>query len=203
MILLKHGISARFSAAFCVFMAFAVSACLPTSENPLPVSPTTPLDRALLGSWIGELADEDEPVLLNFIETANQKTMAILINIATPEDSESGWAEFEATSANLTNGTYLNLFWTENDGEAVEDLQGYHLMRYEIDDEGTLLLFFIDHEILSEAIEDGELAGEILSTGLSKTARVTASTEDLATYVESQDAALLFPEFYGAFKPAI
>ena len=177
-----------------------LSACVPTSENPLPVSAEQPLSPQLLGSWIGRLEDEDGPVFLHFVETNDSKTMAVLINGATEDDPESGWAEFRATSSELTNGTYLNLYWTENDGEPVEDFPGYHLMRYLIDEDGNLTLYFIDSDILDDAIDSGALAGEIKSSGMTRSVRITASTDDLAAFVQSHDAETLFPELYGTFR---
>ena len=186
----------------CTALAIFLAACLPTAQNPLPVSADHPLDKALYGAWIGSVEDEEDPVLLHFLETVDGKHKAILVTVQTPDDSDGGWAEFDVTSSTLSNGNFLNLYWTESDGEAVEELQGFHLMRYELGADDTLSLFFIDGDMIAEAIEEGALDGTVSSSGMTKSIRMTASSEKLAAYIESQNPMKLFAEAYGTFKPA-
>ena len=185
------------------FFAVFVTACLPTSENPLPISAEAPLDRALFGAWIGNIDGEDEPVFLHFIETADQKTKAILVTVQTPEDTDGGWAEFDVTSSALPNGTFLNLYWRRSDGERVEDLPGIHLVRYRMNTEGALELYMINADLAEQAINEGALEGTVTSSGMTRSIRMTASSEDLAAYVSAQNPSELFSDYYGTFKPAL
>ncbi len=189
--------------AFAAILTLLVAACLPTSQNPLPVSADAPLDPALFGAWIGTLEDEESPVFLHFIKTVEGNHKAILVTVQTPEEPDGGWAEFDVTSSSLSNGKFLNLYWTENDGNAVEELQGFHLMRYELDTKDTLSLFFIDGDKVADAIDTGALDGTVSSPGMTRSVRITASSENLATYVTFQKPMELFSETYGTFKPAL
>ena len=184
-------------------LGFVVSACVPTSENPLPVSPDAPFDSVLYGAWLGKVDAEDDPVFLHFVKLQNGSSKAILVTVQDEGEPDGGWAEFDVTSSSLANGTFLNLFWTESDGEPVEDFNGIHLVRYILDADGKLSLYFMDNELVYDAIEDGTLAGEIKSSGLTSRARMTASSDALADFIESKDPDILFSEFYGSFEKAI
>ncbi|MCG8403666.1 MAG: hypothetical protein MI923_00580, partial [Phycisphaerales bacterium] len=180
------GFYGAFRAVWSLGLALALAACLPTAQNPLPTSETEPLDRRLMGAWIGTIEDEEEPVFLHFVETVERKIKAILVTVQTTGEPDGGWAEFDVTSSQLANGRYLNVYWTENDGQSVEELNGFHLMRYTLSDDGVLALYFADAEKLETAIQDGTLAGNVSSSGLSRTIRITASSAELAAFVEAQ-----------------
>ncbi len=185
------------------YIVALLAACVPTSENPLPVSADTPLDTALYGAWLGQVDAEDDPVFLHFVKTQDGNNKAILVTVQDEGEPDGGWAEFDVTSSSLASGTFLNLFWTESDGEPVEDLKGIHLVRYILDTDGKLSLYFIDADLLQEAIENGTLEGDITSSGLTNRIRITASSDALADFVDSNDPDTLFSEFYGSFKKAI
>ena len=184
-------------------LGFVVSACVPTSENSLPVSADMPLDTVLYGAWLGQVDAEDDPVFLHFVKTQDGNSKAILVTVQRDGEPDGGWAEFDVTSSKLTNGTYLNVYWTESDGQAVEDLNGTHLIRYVLDADGKLSLYFIDADLVREAIDDGALAGEVKSSGMTTQIRITATSDALAVFVESKDPDTLFSEFYGSFEKAI
>ncbi len=197
------GFQGAFRAILGLALALTLAACLPTAQNPLPTSETEPLDRRLMGAWIGSIDDEDQPVFLHFVETVERKLKAILVTAQTADEADGGWAEFDVTSSRLTNGHYLNVYWTESDGQPVEELNGFHLMRYTLNDEGVLALYFADADRFETAIQDGTLAGSVSSSGLSRTIRITASSAELAAFVDAQPPGDLFPELYGEFKQAI
>ena len=178
----------RLAAGF-VLGALLLAACVPTSENPV-LSKTGGSDPALIGTWRGKM-EGGSPVYMHFLKTKEGGITALLVTEA--DKSDDGWAWFEIVTAEVKDTRYISALWHLDDGKPVEDREkGYHLMRYEIRPDGTLQMFAVNEEKLTQAVKDGKVEGKIEGEGAATEVRLTASSEKLAKFLKRAKPADLF-----------
>ncbi len=177
-------------------------ACVPTSENPITLPGAKP-DSALFGAWRGTL-EEGETIYLHFVPGKEGKLTAILIarGEESSEPRDDGWAAFSLVTAEIADTHYMSALFDYDDGEAVKgDTRGWHLLRYVIDDDGTLRMFQVDEEKLARAVEEKKLAGRVKRDQFSTDVRVTSSSEALVAFLRTANPKTLFDKpFAGVTK---
>ena len=191
-----------------LLIVLTLTACLPTSENPVtnPGRPAT--DADLIGTWYGALEDGDDALYLHVLRSDTDEEDEApdgmdMILVADAEDDDGGWAILYALSAQFDDHGYLSIEFKEDSGEPVdEDFHGYHLYNYRIEgkDKDILRIRPIDEDELEELIETGQLAGTITKQQFSTDVRVTASQQDLTHYFETLDPEALFQDEFGRFR---
>lgn len=178
-----------------------LAACVPTAENPIAVPGGTP-DPALVGAWRGTL-EEGDIVYLHFLRGRNDTLKAVLITSETDsarqDATEGAWAVFTLITAEVAGTRYISALFDYDDGEAVTgQTRGYHLLRYKIDDDGTLRMFQVDDDALARAIEEKKLAGSVERNQLTTDVRVTAPSAALVAYLKTIDPKTLFNRPFAA-----
>lgn len=170
--------------AFLLIGLWALAACVPTSEHPIVVEGQSTIDTRLLGTWRGMVADADAVMIfLDAREEADALGMSLLMAAPATADTQedAAWIYCHALTAEVAGERFLSLDWRLDSGEAVdEELTGYHLFRYEIDDAGALTLFAVNEADLVKLIETQALRGEITSSGLIRRVRLTGTSAQLA-----------------------
>ncbi len=199
---------ARLILPFCLLALLGLQGCVPTSEEPIVVPGQPVSDSRLLGVWYGPFDEDDDPVYLHFLAADPNRAenhpggMDILMVMQPREaDDDAGWGILYALTAEVAGRSYLSIEYRVSDGEEVEELRGYHLFRYEIHENGTLQLLGVNEDLLEELIESGAVEGDVDDGGFITDIRVTASTEDLVTFLKTDDAGPLFSESLGPFRP--
>ena len=187
---------------------FALSGCLPTSEEPILAPGQPALDERLLGVWFGALEEGEDPAFLHFLkvdsnrEETHPNGMDIVMVLQPDEpDGDTGWAVFYALSAQIAGQNYLSIEFRLDSGEEVTDeMRGYHLFSTHIDDDGILTLLGVDEDLVEEAIESGALKGDLDEGTFLPQIRIPSSSEELAAFLGSEEARTLFTRVTGPFR---
>jgi hypothetical protein len=170
-----------------------LSACFVTSDN--RVDGTGPdADPALVGTWRG-LDDEGKIEKDVFLHVIAHKTGEGLALALIDKDS---FMILDGTTVQAGPHRYLNATFKDMPGTSKEDraLLGLHIVRYEVKGK-TLRLWLLDSTKIPDAVEDGLIKGQIEGTGMTKSVRLTASSEELNAFFSKPDAAKYFQD-----KPA-
>ncbi|NWG46780.1 MAG: hypothetical protein HXY25_09575 [Alphaproteobacteria bacterium] len=184
-----------------------LAACVPTSVHPLRVEGQPVVDQELLGTWRGEVGEQDS--LLLFLNTrAENDTEGMTLLVATPvqpaappegaeeaDDADAGWLYALALSAQIGGHRFLSVDWRGDGGDAVEGTQrGWHLYRYELSPETGLAIYGLNEVELKAAVDRGEIEAVETGSGIGKEIRLTASPADLAAWIAASDPLVLFTE---------
>jgi len=181
-------------------IALALAACVPTSEHPIVSGPAA--DKDIVGTWHGTL--EDGAVVYLHVLRRTDDQLGMLLVIGSDEaESRDEWAAFRAVTAKIGDQRYMSALWDLNDGEPVKGREvGYHLMRYALEPDGSLSIHSVNEEKLVAAVRDGLLEGKIDKTDWNEEVRVTASSQQLAAYLQTIDPAVLFDHPFAKLKLA-
>lgn len=177
-----------------------VAACVPTSEHPIRSGP--PADKDIVGTWHGTLED-GAAIYLHILRRTDDQLGAILVIGSDEAESRDEWAAFRIVTAKVGEQRYMSALWDLNDGEPVKGREiGYHLLRYALEPDGSLAIHSVNEEKLLAAVRDGLLDGKIDKTDWNEEVRVTASSEQLAAYLQTIDPAVLFDHPFAKLKLA-
>ncbi|MHB8877885.1 MAG: hypothetical protein ACYC8T_29680, partial [Myxococcaceae bacterium] len=168
--------------------AAAVASCgPPESKNPLSDPAQARVDPRLTGLWAGEV--NGSAATLQFFPKKGAYVDVVLVG----DDGDKGAAvlTFDAFPTALAGKSYLNLRaktfagpYGENPSLAAE----YIFARYEVGKDGALTLWTMDDAPVKAAVKAGKLKG----TAGESTAKLTASTAELAEFVRGTDGEKLF-----------
>jgi hypothetical protein len=176
-----------------LFVSLGLSGCFVTSVNRVDGTGVD-ADPAMVGTWRG--LDEDGRI---------EKDVFLHV-IAHKSGEGLGLALIDKDSFMLLDGTtvqagphrYLNATLKDMPGTSAEDraLLGLHIVKYEVKGK-TLKLWLLDAQKITDAVEDGKIKGQVEGSGMSKSVRLTASSEELNAFFSKPGAAQYFQD-----KPA-
>jgi hypothetical protein len=167
-----------------------LSACFVTSQNPVDGTGVD-ADPQLIGAWRG--LDEDGKI-----------EKGVFLHVIASKSGEGlGLALIDSNSFMILDGTtvqagphrFLNATLKDMPGTSDPDgaLLGIHIIRYEV--KGKILkLWLLSAAQITRAVEDGKLKGRVEGSGMSKTVRLTASSEELTAFFSKPDAMQYFPD---------
>ena len=182
-------------------VAALLAACVPTSEHPILVPGAPTVDPDILGTWRGEVGEQDSIlIILDSREEADAGGMTLLLAApaAPHEDSDPGWIYALALAAKVGDQRYLSIEWRSDGGKAVErDMRGYHLYRYEIEEDGEMHLYGASEAELTALHEQGKLEGTVSGSGVTRDLRITASSETLVKLLGEVDPEVVFSDLAG------
>lgn len=165
----------------CAF-ALLLAGCLPESVHPV-TAPAEALDAPeLLGLW---RSDMDDSVLYVHVLRGNDRELEIAV--VSHESDGAGNADFYIGHVSQAGPRrYINLRRAD---AAPGEAPPYWIFGYEPGEDRGVTLLFLSEAALARAIGEGRLAGQVASDG---TARLTASGEAIAGYLEETAAKELF-----------
>jgi hypothetical protein len=183
-----------------------------TTEHLLGDPAINPPDAALLGTWY--LADEDgtiailkmRPVdvgvaLLEEGAEVTTVTEATLFLLETGEANSGGtsvsWIKhnFYATKqdgASYLNATFIDAGPDAEDGD--DGMQGNRIFRYELNDDGQLVVWSMSPGNMADAVETRQIAGNVTRSKFSKDVHLTATPEALRQFLAQSPPGMVFPE---------
>lgn len=173
--------------------ALTLSACFVTSVHRVDGTGVD-ADPALIGTWRG--LDEDgkveKDVFLHVIGHKSGEGLGLALI------DKNSFMILDGTTVQAGPYRYLNATFKEIPGMTGEDraLLGLHIIKYEVKGR-TLHLSLMDSTKVADAIEDGALKGKVEGSGLSRTVRLTASSEELNAFFSKPQSAQYFQD-----KPA-
>jgi len=196
---------------FCVVLGLFLSACLPTSENPIVKRSQSVIDDRLIGSWFGTLQDDDDLLYLHIFEADidEEDTEApypdgmrmVMVSHADRPNADGGWAVMHGVSARNDERGVLSLWFEDDSGKPVEEeLKGWHLYGYEFENSGRMIIRAVDEDAMIDLIDDGKLQGTYEKTRFFSELRITDSTDVLVKLFESAEWNMLLAEEYGVFE---
>lgn len=183
----------RLAARLIVVLVAAVfaSACTPTSQFPIPASDGE-IDARLSGTWFGTLAESESTI--HFFEAESKRLPALIV--ARDEDDPTvndGWMLISSVVSKIKKHRFLSAEIIMEGGEEPDpDFEGYHLLRYRFDDQGTLLVDMLDTDAIAAVIQAGDLSGTVDEGRYFDTVRITATSDELKRYMRSAPIDTLF-----------
>jgi hypothetical protein len=170
--------------------ALTLSACFVISANRIDGSGPD-ADPALIGTWRGlnEDGTVEKDVFLHVIAHKTGEGLGL-----TMVDKDSTML-LDGTTVQAGPYRYLNATFKQISGASDDEalMLGLHIIRYEVKGK-KLSLWLMDPAQVGDAIQNGKLKGTIEGSGMSKTVRLTASSEDLNAFFSKQDAAQYFQD---------
>jgi hypothetical protein len=170
--------------------ALALSGCFVTSANRVD-GKGPDADPAMVGTWRG--LDEDGKIEKDvFLHVIAHKTGEGLGLALVDKDS---FMILDGTTVQAGAHRYLNATFKDMPGTSDEDraLMGLHIIKYEIRGK-TLSLWLLDPAKITDAVENGAIKGQTEGTGMSKSVRLTATSEELTAFFAKPDAARYFSQ---------
>lgn len=187
---------------FFLFSVFGYSCTPVTSVNPLSDPASITFDERLKGVWHYHTED-DSDVYLHIGKALDNKTLMLSI-----EHMKNGTLSTSSSimfPAKINNNNYMSVQFNENTDDIPRNHLGYYFAKYEIPDNGRLIISFMDTGKIIEAIEAGKLKGQIKYREIQSpdnkdkknlnvdSAKLTDSSENITEFIRKTDDLLLFP----------
>jgi len=185
-----------------VLRNFVLAACAlllagcTTITTKYPIGTTTGLgaDKAILGSWSGQLKDSQTRVIAHFIGAQKAGIAAILVLRDSGRNEDSGAGLFMLRTATLGENRYANVYkqLSSDDLEALKFEDMHMPVLYRLGSDGTLTLNLLDDNRTRAAIAAGKL-----------TATIDGSTIDITSEPKVLDAFMATPEGAALFRTLV
>lgn len=173
--------------------ALALSGCLVIAQNGLPPD-ADGTDARLIGTWRSSAEDGEEAGV--YLHVLRDKTGTGMHMVLVDKDS---FLAFEAVKSTAGKRTFLNVTALPLPGlmKDMPEALGVHIVLYEV--KGTQVsLRLMSSASVTDAIEDGAIAGTIEGSGASRGAKLTASPAALKAWLAGDGA-----DRYFAAKPTV
>jgi hypothetical protein len=193
----------------CLAAGLTLTSCIPESEHPLSRLEDAAQDESLIGLWV-----QEEPNEVHYVHIGAEVEKAVRRESDAPEPGlmrlwfvthrkENGKARIETPFAmrffvsklgddHYVNGVLPLEDWRPQEGPSAPTK--FLFMKYKLDGD-RLSVWFMDFQATAAVIEAGGLGGTVTREGKElKSAELTASTEQLATFLKNGGAGKLFPE---------
>lgn len=169
------------AAAVAALLAAALCGC-PESVNPVADPSRAAPDPALFGVWHGTFDGDDMYLHVG----PGERGMTRAVQVEHKKKGNIETAQFAAYPTRIGKLDLLNVRQTDG----VADFRGYLFFRYQLKG-AKLTLWMLSLKAVREDIKAGKLAGKAAGGEYGETL-ITASSEDLARYLQEGDAARLF-----------
>ena len=173
-------------------LTLGLAACFPDSRNPLSGPEDYYADTSVMGSWYGY----DDDMGVDTWLTITQRTTGVL-DAALEED----WGDGEPPDIS----TY-SLFWTQMADYSVVNVESrdgaeviYLFADYAIGDDGGLMVWFMDDQVVISEIENGYLTGTIEYDEFGEYVTITDSGPAIRAMIERYDRETMFSVEWGPF----
>lgn len=166
-------------------IAAALVACVPEFSNVLVGGDKA--DPALLGNWIGKAAEDEKPMALAI--TAEGEGVAVVMTEPASDGAKPDEMRLVGSTAFVGDVHYINLKPT---GEGVPPETGYMIFRYAPQADGTIQVWHLDDKTITALVESGKLAGTVKTDSGDKSAKITASSDELAAYFATPEGQAAF-----------
>lgn len=173
-----------------ILAALTLSACFVISANRIDGSGPD-ADPVLIGTWRGlnEDGTVEKGVFLHVIAHKTGEGLGL-----TMVDKDSTMV-LDGTTVQAGPYRYLNATFKKISGASDDEtlMLGLHIIKYEVKGK-TLSLWLMDPTEVADAIEDKKLKGTVEGSGMSKTVRLTASSEELNAFFSKPESAPYFQD---------
>lgn len=166
---------AALAAVFCLLL----TACIPTSDNPLSAPESAQADDRLVGNW-KNLEDQD----VYHITRKEGPWMHVDIINKSGEKTDS----YDFFTTTLGKNTFANVLTPK-----VKDSprQAYMFIRCAFPENGALKISSMSPELCADAVKSGKLKG-VVTNEKESDVHFTASSEELAQFLKEADVDHLF-----------
>jgi hypothetical protein len=166
------------AALLLIAASFVLSGCFVTSQNPVQGGGVD-ADPEILGLW-RNIDNEGKPErnYLHIIRNKDGEGVTILMV------EEDKYMAIKATTVRIGANRFFNAMIVPQPDTPEEDksVLGIHIVRYEVT-RNTMRFQLMDNGALTKAVEAKILAGKIEGSGMTKSVRLTATTEELSAFL--------------------
>lgn len=179
-----------------LFVGFAVLACMPRSQVPLPTAGNS-ADGRLVGVWIAEADGERVEFAVSRAGEDRLRVVALAFAAEDEDDGDGGPERMvlDATTSEIGGRGYLSITVIES-GEDDEDEdfepEGFYICLYELEPGDTLAVRCLATDPVVEDVEAGQVAGTVERGEYVTEVTLTADGAALARYLRSSDTDRLF-----------
>lgn len=170
-------------------VSFALSGCLVTSVNPITPLEQGVMDERILGTWVAEDEAEGEKGYLHIRRVGSTRQLEVSMETVRADGSSESELIFAHVSR-LGKDYYVSV--KSQEGESGPEV--FMFVKYVITDDGALRVALMNQEPVEQAVGEGRLAGEIKRGKWTTDVLLTASSSQLAAFIEANDG-VLFTEF--------
>ena len=182
----------------CLLLAVGLSGCFPESVNPLSTPEGSIQDKDLSGMWYGGPSDEEgDRIYLGFLPRDNNQTDIMALGF---DNDDGSWMLMSMWATEIAGHRYMSLKFVSEDGEPIEDDDGYYfLCRYVIDEDGQLTVWNLATDPVTAEIKAG-LPGDVSQGQWITSVTLTATTDELIEFLKTKDPLELFNEEIGVYE---
>ncbi len=174
----------------CVFL----SSCIPDSEKPLSDPVLSTIDKRLIGVWYF-VNDDGEATYTHFAAKDSHWMQALTVDHLREGGLRAGKdALYEFFISEIGKDRYMNFIVLPE--EKSKEPPAYFFGKYEISDDGSLLIWLLDNEdTVRAAIEAGRLKGVVSGKkDWTQSVRIKDSAEKITAFITAADPKTLFSE---------
>jgi hypothetical protein len=171
-----------------VFLATALLACVPESQNPAGDPAKAVKDPALNGLWQADW--EDGRLFLHVFDGGQG-----VIDVYTINHKKDGGGEADHYQGFVSAVGYrriVNLQMADSGGEDSGGAATYLFVAYQLQAGDKLDAHFIDDKSFIAAVTAGKLKGQVSGEGEGQTVLLTDDTAKIASFIAEQDDATLY-----------
>lgn len=172
-----------------------LAACIPDSYYPLSQPGDYSFDSGALGVWSGDF--DGLPTEIH-ISQRNTSVLDVTVyeNWGTPDGGADDWDEsyYWAHFTDVGGYNVVNVAFDSDDGTR------YFFADYAFGDDGALMLWFMDQDIVAAAIRAGALAGTVEEDpDLGDFVTITDRPENILALIRAHEREEIFTFEYGPF----
>jgi hypothetical protein len=171
-----------------IFLAFALAACVPESQNPAGDPAKAVKDPALNGLWQADW--EDGRLFLHVFDGGQG-----MVDVYTVNHKKDGGGEadhYQGFVSTVGNRHIVNLQMADSGGEDSGGAATYVFVAYQMVSDGKLDAHFIDDKAFIAAVTAGKLKGQVSGEGEGQTVLLTDDTAKIVAFMAAQDDATLY-----------
>lgn len=174
-------------------IAITVSACFVSSENRMNGSGPD-VDPMILGAWHGVGVDgEQENPYLHVIKAKSGEGMTLVL-VEPDSLMVMSASSVQAGPYRYLNATIMPIPGIgDSEPDKEKDVLGVHIVRYDL--KGNRFRFWLlDAQNMAKAVESGKIKGTVSGSGPTRSARLTATPDELNAFFAKPEATQYFAE---------
>jgi len=162
-----------------IFLALALVACVPESQNPAGDPAKAVKDPALNGLWQADW--EDGRLFLHVFDGGQG-----MVDVYTVNHKKDGGGEadhYQGFVSTVGNRHIVNLQMADSGGEDSGGAATYVFVAYQMDADGKLDAHFIDDKAFIAAVTAGKLKGQVSGEGEGQTVLLTDDAAKIVAFM--------------------